>query len=686
MLRLHRAVVIFTVAVAVGLLASSVAVPSTPLRDSSGSKSNLPPLASSTIGTSSLPRAFSAERPPDSSHPASGAPSWHNITVAGIGGAPPATFWGSLAYDAADHETVAFGGCGTSQCPENLTWVFSNGAWENVTNSFDAPPARAGAMMSYDPNMQGVLLFGGFGASGYLADTWLFQGGEWTNVSYVSPPPPGRAFGSLAFDPAPEENGSVLFGGYNSTLGDLNDTWVWRAWSGWVPLNISIEPPAADALAMAYDPVDGAMVLYGAGFTSSTWELYSGQWWNLSIPAPPFRTGAAMIYDPAQGSDILFGGSNGSVLLNDVWSFVHGTWTSLSFGAGPSGRALMGFALDPSGSVPFLYAGTGGATFRNDTWVYSTTPSVTIGASSGSAEVTLNVTFTATVTSGTPPYLATFDFGDNVASVVSSNGPIISATHAYDSTGLFVPSVNVTDSVGLVANATSPSALMITAGPTIEASASPTVADVGAAVAFSASTTASGTPPIAYAWRFGDGGTSTAGANTTHAYSQEGTYHVSVTGTDANGLTSTANLTVFVNPVPSLSVADNRSTTTAGFPVTFYANLSGGTSPYRFDWNFADGNRSAFPTPVHAFKEAGNYTVTVWTNDSFSASDHGSIRVSVRPATLKPSSPPPSNNSTTTTISSEVIPSWFYPGIGAIAAVGAIGIGLIVWRGRSGRR
>jgi PKD repeat protein len=683
--RFRWAGVILVVAVAFGLLLSSVAFSS--LRPGAApevrSDVNRPPVssfASATPRTSLVPTS-----PETQSYPAVGAPSWHNITVPKVGGAPPATFWGDLAYDAADHETVAFGGCGTVQCPENLTWAFANGTWQNITNRFDAPPARAGAMMTYDPNMQGVLLFGGVGTAGYRADTWLFRGGEWTNISYVSPAPPGRAFAGLAFDPAPEENGSVLFGGYSATLGDLNDTWVWEAWSGWVHLNISVRPPAADAVAMAYDPVDSMMILYGAGFTSSTWELYSGQWWNASISAPPYRTGAAMIYDPAQGSDILFGGANGSLLLNDVWSFVHGAWSSLSFGSGPNGRALTGLTLDPSGSIPFLYAGTGGATYRNDTWVYSTTPSVTIAAAPGTTEVTIPVTFTATVNSGTPPYVATFHFGDSVATVVSGNGPTLTVSHAYSSTGSFIPSVNVTDSAGLVASASSLTAIVVTAGPTIVASASPTVVDIGAPVAFSASATVPGTPPITYSWKFGDGGTSTAGASVTYAYSTAGTYRASVTGTDSGGLTSTANLTILVNSPPALSVGVNRSTTTVGYPVTFYANLSGGTSPYRYSWNFGDGNRSTFPTPTHIFGTAGNFTVVVWTNDSFSASDHQSIRVAVQAAIHRPSPPPATNNSTTTTITNEVMPSWFYPGVGAVAAVGAVGAGLLLWRGRSAK-
>lgn len=670
---------VIALAIALGMVVSSVALA---LSNGTGGFRGPAPLGARQ-GPLSTPVAAAIGPRVLGVGPAVGAPAWHNITQRGPNSAPPGVVWGSLAYDAADQETIAFGGCTLSECPQNLTWAFSGGSWTNLTDPRDAPPARFSDVMTYDPNMHGVLLFGGAGISGYLSDTWLFSGGVWTNLSYVGPAPTARAFSTLAFDPAPEENGSVLFGGYNVGIGVLNDTWIWQGWSGWVRLIGSVHPPATDAASMAYDPTGSAMVLYGAGFTSSTWELYSGQWWNVNLVGPPYRDGSSMVYDPALGSVILFGGANGSLILNDLWEFSSGSWISVSFGTPPSGRAFAGLTLDPSGSVPFLFGGSNGYNHANDTWVIATVPTASLNAPA-SVEVTESATFTAQVASGTPPYTATIHFGDNALAIVTGSGPALAANHAYGQPGSYLPSVDVTDSAGMNASAGATRAVVVTAGPAIEASASLSAVDVGKSVSFSANATSPGTPPVKYSWQFGDGANST-GATVVHAYSSAGAFPVQVTGTDANGLEANASLSVVVRPLPTLTTGSNRSSATAGDPVTFYANLSGGVTPYEYAWNFGDGNRSGFPSPFHVFTVAGNYTVTVWTNDSFSVTNHESLHVAIKAAPAGKTVPPPANNTTVTATASSGIPAWFYPGLVGIAAAGAVGAALLVGWARSRR-
>jgi len=670
---------LFVLTATVVLLGSSGAIPgahptSLPLRGigSSGTTSAL-------HATTPTPTALAAATLAGA--PALAVPSWINVTRTGPNASPPGVYWGSLAYDAADQEVVAFGGCDSSVCPQNYTWVFSQGVWTNITNPHDAPPARITATMDYDPNMNGVLLFGGVGASGYLNDTWLFSGGSWTNLSWVGPAPPARIFASMAFDPDPEVNGSVVWGGYSLSLGTLNDTWAWQAWAGWVHLNTTVLPPAADGASLAYDPADSALVLYGAGFTSSTWELQGGQWWPVHTAGPPYRQGAGMVFVPGASAVFLFGGAN-STYLNDSWSFSGGVWSNDTSGlvSAPPARAFAGLTLDPSGSVPLLFGGTGASTYMNDTWAIATLPSATLAATPGTTEVAANVTFTATMSGGIPPYLATFHFADNVTDEVSGSGPTLVATHAFVNPGTYTAWVNVTDSVGLTANAVaSATPVSVSAGPAIAATATPSSVDVGQSVSFSV-TAASGVPPITYQWTFGDG-TSSSGTTASHAYATPGTYPVAVVGTDAEGVHANASLSVVVVPLPTLAVADNRSSATVNEPVTFYANVSGGTAPYRFAWSFGDGSRSAFPSPFHVFTTAGNYTVQVWTNDSFSVTNHESLVVSIHSA----SSSPPSNNSTGTKAASTGVPNWFYPGLGGLVGVGVIGCALIAWRARSHR-
>jgi len=609
--------------------------------------------------------------------PALAVPTWHNVTGTGANASPPGTYLGTFAYDPADQETVAFGGCSDFSCPQNLTWVFSNGVWTNVTDPHDAPPARIAAVMDYDANMHGVLLFGGVGDSGYLSDTWLFSGGHWTNLTYVGPAPSARVFAMFAFDPASDENGSVLWGGWDGSSA-LNDTWVWEGWSGWVRLVSSVVPPAADAVSMAYDPVDSVMLLFGAGFVNSTWELYAGQWWPVHIPAPPYRYEGGMVFDPAAGAVLLFGGDNDTLgYLNDAWTFAHGAWSSASFGTPPVARAGAGFSLDPSGSVPLLFGGSNDTTVLDDTWTIATDPTASLGASPSTAEVAQPVSFTVTVGTGTPPYDATLNFGDNSSVQLEGDGPTLEATHAFSAEGSYFPSVNVTDSAGLrVSASTVGEPMTVTAAPSISATASPSVVDLGTEVSFSAEAVVPGAAPSTYSWEFGDGATG-SGASPSHAYAGTGTFRVNVTQTDAAGVEANASVSVEVEPLPTLTIGSNRTTTVVGAPVTFYANVSGGTAPYRFSWSFGDGTHSGFPSPFHVFSTAGTFTVQVWTNDSFSAPDHQSLSI-----TVQASSP---TNTTGAAGSSGAVPNWFYPGLGAVLAVGAVGAGLLLLRSRSRR-
>src|SRR5215467_7602996 len=65
--------------------------------------------------------------------------------------------------------------------------------WMQLSTS-NAPSGRASAAMAYDPVSNKIVLFGGFGLSGYLNDTWTFDGTTWTKVQtstapVVRPPP-----------------------------------------------------------------------------------------------------------------------------------------------------------------------------------------------------------------------------------------------------------------------------------------------------------------------------------------------------------------------------------------------------------------------------------------------------------------------------------------------------------------
>jgi chitodextrinase len=622
--------------------------------------------------------------------PAASAPAlgprvqWINVTTATPASRPPASELGAMAYSPVDHETIYFGGCTLTQCPNNQTWAFSNGTWANITNLHDAPPARYGESMDYDPNMQGLLMFGGhaIGLSG-LNDTWLFRGGAWTNLTRVSPLAPGpREDASMAFDPAPEENGSVLLGGNVFGVGYSNDTWIWEGWSGWVFLNTSARPPDSGLTQMAYDPVDGAIVVFGCGegcgAANQTWELYSGQWWQVHAPNPTpsyqfgYRYGDVLTYDSALSKVVLFGGYSFTGVLNDTWTFSNGVWTNVTGSVGPAPPARWSAAMstDSTGFPPVLFGGT--RTFSptgniNDTWVLEVPPTVMLAVAPVSAGVTANVTVTATVTNGTPPFRADFEFGDGTSGAATSPTNTIAVTHAYLHPGTYVPSVNLTDAAGARLTSFGYPGVRVLAGPTLAALTEPSQGDAGIPLSFGEGNVTNGTPPYSLAWQFGDGGTA-SGVGPSHVYAAAGTYAGTLTATDTLGASASRPFTVAVHPFPTLAISTGSGTPTAGAASTFYANVSGGTAPYRFAWSFGDGGTSTFRYAVHNFSTVGSYTVQMWVNDSLGGAVHGSFTVTVG----APSSAPPGSRAGT--------PLWFWGGIGALVAVGALGAVVLLRR------
>jgi PKD repeat protein len=65
----------------------------------------------------------------------------------------------------------------------------------------------------------------------------------------------------------------------------------------------------------------------------------------------------------------------------------------------------------------------------------------------------------------------------------------------------------------------------------------------------------------------------------------------------------------------SLEFTATSRTIKAGDSVTFQANLSGGFSPYSYEWDFGDGATSTEEMPVHKYRNDGTYTVKLTVTD-----------------------------------------------------------------------
>jgi gliding motility-associated-like protein len=110
---------------------------------------------------------------------------------------------------------------------------------------------------------------------------------------------------------------------------------------------------------------------------------------------------------------------------------------------------------------------------------------------------------------------------------------------------------------------------------------------------------------LTHYWDFGDGNSSSL-SSPSYTYSADGTYHVTVTTTTADGCFSIASDSIEIVEVPTpVFTASNEC---FGDTVSF-KNTSLGLSPYTISWDFRDNNLSTDVSPTHLYSNHGVYNV-----------------------------------------------------------------------------
>jgi hypothetical protein len=126
--------------------------------------------------------------------------------------------------------------------------------------------------------------------------------------------------------------------------------------------------------------------------------------------------------------------------------------------------------------------------------------------------------------------------------------------------------------------------------------------------------TGNGTPPLQFAWDFGDGTVVATGTQAAHAYLAPGSYHLTFTVRDANGNASrdAAQIDVAARlpiPTPNMIVI---SRAVAGQPVVFEALPRTETaSAPGYVWTFSDGQTAVGPRAAAIFPLPGMYQAAV---------------------------------------------------------------------------
>jgi parallel beta-helix repeat protein len=121
----------------------------------------------------------------------------------------------------------------------------------------------------------------------------------------------------------------------------------------------------------------------------------------------------------------------------------------------------------------------------------------------------------------------------------------------------------------------------------------PSIPKVGETVTFDASTsTSNGVTIVSYEWDFGDGGHAT-GKIVTHTYTTMGTYTVTLNVTDSLGFWDIEQKQIQIEALPppplSVSVSPLSASILVGQSVAFTSTVSGGYTPYAYQW-YLNGN------------------------------------------------------------------------------------------------
>jgi hypothetical protein len=202
--------------------------------------------------------------------------------------------------------------------------------WHGAGSAGASPSARVQPMVATSDRSAQAVLFGGADAGpGHgtpLGDTWrgaLTPGEAWTPVQTATSPAP-RLAGAMASDPA--DGYVLLFGGEGVGNVGLGDTWSFGG-AGWSQLSPHNSPPPGPALS-ATEPGTGRVLLTTAcctlgavptGERMQTWR-WSGSDWVLLGPAPGWVTSASMVADGWDGTVVMVASVGGGLGATFIWN------------------------------------------------------------------------------------------------------------------------------------------------------------------------------------------------------------------------------------------------------------------------------------------------------------------------------------------------------------------------------
>ena len=252
-------------------------------------------------------------------------------------------------------------------------WSWDGSRWSLLSAEQNGPVWRNWAAAAYDSQRDVLVIYSGLQNQKSLTDTWEWDGQEWT--LYRGDGPGAREGALMAYDPVQGE--MVLFGGSTPDLEIHGDTWAWdgKSWR-----QVSDTGPAARFPGgMVYDAARQEILLYSGHFASASgdfvdyddlWAWDGATWRNITLQGatPGHRTHAGLVYDPVTERVLLIG-SGSETFLQDVWAWNGVTWEEIPSSNTPA-RSGQNIAYDPVRDRFVLFGGVDrpGGRALQDTW------------------------------------------------------------------------------------------------------------------------------------------------------------------------------------------------------------------------------------------------------------------------------------------------------------------------------
>ncbi len=249
--------------------------------------------------------------------------------------------------------------------------------------------------------------------------------------------------------------------------------------------------------------------------------------------------------------------------------------------------------------------------------------------SSGSTPLTINFSGLGSSDSDGTITNYAWNFGDG------NTGAGVSATHTYNSEGIYTATLIVTDNDGL----TDETSVTITVDAALEAPIANITTDTNSGnaplpISFSGSSSTDADGTISnYSWNFGDGNTGT-GVNISHTFVNAGSYTVTLTVTDNDGLTDSSVTTIvageeLVAPVAIITTNTNSGDIPANISFNGDNSSDEDGSIVTYLWDFGDGNTESGSANTHTYTTVGTYTVTLTVTDDDGLTDETTTTITI---------------------------------------------------------